>query len=510
MGKWPLHEGRRLVGVMLLRPPWDRSPELRKFMRFGFDQLRKLDHPHIVRILDVIDEDDLFGTVVEPLTGDNLDRVLKYHTATYTEAEVVRIMRDLASALEHAHGRGVVFGNLKPSNVEVGPDGAPKIIAFPRPAFEFKSFLDAAAYLGFPYYHAPEFLRCEPLDERTDVYGLGITVYEMIGASLRRSLTGHLGADLNALATEEWPEPERVVEQIHPQLNKVVARCLRKDPAQRYPSAAEVLKDLRGAPGQPTCLIGSARLLEIVQAAFPAPLAALARDLERENHLLAQRDKLLNQINGLVGYLGFLAARSLAAPPTGTLERPALGRWVELVRQAWGAADAGWPFAEFRTQTGGREEIPGRLNDLVQRRNQIAHGAAPEGEVLHNWVQRATAEVRQAYRALLFLARYALVSVEDLDYRDGRFLVTVRRLEGAGPPEPPLRLSLPQPCSRGEVYFADAEFRRMLPLAPFVVQAPCPLCHQREVFFYVSTSGAERRYVTPDRGHTLSCPAAGA
>src|SRR5262249_31055593 len=128
-----------------------------------------------------------------------------------------------------------------------------------------------------------------------------------------------------------------------------------------------------------------------------------------------------------------------------------------------------------------------------------------EGAVLHDWVRDTSRWIRQLYRNLLFLARYALVSVEDMDYVGGQFRYTVRRLEGAGTPAVPFQVSLPQPYGRGKVYFASADFSRLVCLDPFVMLACCPLCGQTELFFYSSTYDHERRYVTPDRGHTWSC-----
>ena len=95
--------------------------------------------------------------------------------------------------------------------------------------------------------------------------------------------------------------------------------------------------------------------------------------------------------------------------------------------------------------------------------------------------------------------------MEDLDYVGGQFLLTVRRLEGAGSAGQPLPVTLPQPYTKGKVYFTSADFSRMVCLDPFIVLARCPLCTQRELFFYVSTHGRERRYVTPDRGHGWTC-----
>jgi hypothetical protein len=504
------HDGRdRRTGspvtVILMREPWNRNPTMRRELLYGIDRLRRLDHPGIARVLDVLDEDDLVGYVTDPIAGGSVYHLLFTEAAVFTEAEVVRVLGALAGALEHAHSRGVVLANVKPTNVRLEPGGAVKCYALPKEPHQFRSFLDAAWYLGHVVYCSPEFLRCEPLDERTDVYGLGVTAYEMMVSRMPYHGSGNLGRDIAAIVAGEWPAPADLVEGIDPALNRIIVRCLRKDRAERYGSAGEVLRDLQGVRGKSRALIGAARLHEIVTTAFPAPLATLTKALAREDHLTTQKDKLLNQINGLVNYLGFLAAHSLAVPLADRLLRPALGHWGSLIGQALDG-NAGWPFSDFRGLIPNRAEFLACLNALVQRRNAVAHGTTPEeGVVLHDWVRDTSALVRQFYRSLLFLTRYALVGIDDMDYTNGQFRYTIRRLEGAGPPDPPVQISLPQPFGRGKVYFATADFSRMLCLEPFVVQARCPLCGQTELFFYASTHGGERRYVTPDRGHTWSC-----
>src|SRR5207248_11459413 len=128
----------------------------------------------------------------------------------------------VADGLRHAHGRGVVVANVKPTNVKLGPGGTVRVFALPKEQYTFTSFLDAAWYLGHAVYHSPEFLRCEPLDERTDVYGLGITAYEMMVSRMPGSTSGNWGRDLEAVVSGEWPAPADLVEDISPRLNDVI------------------------------------------------------------------------------------------------------------------------------------------------------------------------------------------------------------------------------------------------------------------------------------------------
>ncbi len=474
----------------------------------GHRLLRTLDHKHVVKVHDIIDEPDLFAVVTEPLSGTNLHRHLHDRGIIHSEAEVVRIMQEVASGLEHAHERGVVFGNLRPTNVEIFSDGTAKIFAHPKLPHQFTTFMDAADYLGYHVYCPPELLRCEPLDQRTDIYGLGLCAYELIVSRLPHQSSDNLGAVLWSLANREWPIPTEIVQEMNPLLNKIVVRCLQKDPSKRYASVAELKNDLTRVQARSTPLISSVRLQEIVTSAFPEPLAVLARALEREDHLLAQKDKLLNLANGLVSYLGFLAAVGLGRPLAREYTRPSLGHWVALLRQVFQDDEAKqWPLPVIRTQLANGPELFKALNEVLKLRNRMAHAPAPEeGAVLHDWVSQMTACLRCLFKSLLFLANYSVVVVEDLDFLDDRFQVTLRRLDGLGDHETLIRVMSAQPHTKGRVYLAAADCSRLVSLHPWVIHNKCPLCFQRELFFYVSADQGQVHYVTPDRGHNISCP----
>jgi hypothetical protein len=512
-GKTVFHEARDLrtgrpVTVTFFRPPWSRDPDVRRAARFGVEQLRRLDSRYVVKVLDVIDEEDVLALVTEPLPGENLRRRIRYRAVTFTEAEVVRLLRELAEGLAHAHERGVVFGNVKPTNVDLTADGEARLVALPKPPFEFSSFLAAAAYLGHAGFVAPEVLLGATAGPAADVYGLGITAYELVGGNPEAGGTGNLATDLDAMVRREWAPPADLVEGIDRRLSDLILRCLERDPCKRFASAGEVARELERLPARHTSLISQTRLIQIVTSTFPAPLASLARGGGREDHLAAQKDRLLAQMHGLVCYLGFLAALSLQRGLDRELLRPSLGHWVGLVREALSRDAVGWPFCEFRPHLAAPRDVLGLLDELVRLRNRVAHGPAPDEEDdLYDWVSQAREAVGRLYKGLLFLARYALLVVEDLDYVGGQFSLRVRRLEGTGGPGPAVTLSLPQPYGKGKVYFASADLTRLLCLDPYVLLARCPRCSQAELFFYVATKGASRSYATPDRGHAWSCPA---
>lgn len=510
-GKWIWCEGTdarsgQPVGICLLRQPWNRVPGVRNAYRYGMDQIAELAHPNILKVMDIIDDEQAFGLVTERLSGDDLHRLITRSASTFSEAQIIRILRQVAAALEHAEKRGVVFDNLKPTNVLLASDGTVRVGALPRPPFQFTTFLDAGAYLTNVGYCAPELLRCEALDQRTAIYGLGITAYEMIVSKIPSPRTENLATELESIATEELPSPAKLVEGINPQLTEIIVRCLQKDRLHRYNSAAEVCRALKKLQGRNIPLISQERVREIVEASFPTPLAVLARSLVREDHLLAQRDKLLNLTNGLVGYLGFLAASTPGSSPGEELRHPSLGHWVKLIRRTFRNPKIGWPFSELREVIPNQADLLRTLDEVVRLRNEVSHGAIPDADALHSWVMKSAACVRNLYTNLLGVAGFSLLTVEDLDYPgDGLFQLTVRRLEGASGESQSIQINRPEPYKKDRVYFAPGDLSRLHSLHPWVIFAKCPLCSRRELFFYVSTDGQDVRYVTPDRGHGLSC-----
>jgi hypothetical protein len=512
-GKVITHEGLdqqtgKPVEIVLLRQPWSGKASVRKAYRYGIEQLLRLDHPNIVRPLGFIDTPDQFGMVTDCLHSDNLHRHLRFGQLLLTETEVVELITRVAEALRHAHERGVVFGNLKPTNLEMLPDGSVKVAALPKPPQQaFTSVLDAADYLGYPVYNSPEMLRAEPLDCRSDIYGLGICAYELIVSRLPHQHSDNLGTEMHLLCDREWPPPTELVEGLPPRLNQVVTRCLRKTPAERFQTADEVIRELQTIRGRPVRLLSSARLQEIVTSVFPGPLAALAHSLERDDHLLAQKDKLLSLTAGLITYLGSLAFASLGQPLPHEFARPALGHWVGLLRRTLSGGAAAPPMDLWNNFLAQREELLTTLDEAVALRNEIAHPAPPpEGPVLHGWVGRMTSCVRQLFRALLPLAHRSLVVVEDLDYRDNRFVVAMRRLNGIGELEALVRVTSEQPYTRDRVYLATGDLQRLWSLHPWVTWVRCPLCYQHELFFFNAVKNDKAHYVTPDRGHAWACP----
>ncbi len=270
------------VAIKVLHPHFCADTEL--VSRF-FQEARtvnEIGHPNIVDIADFGKTDDgIVYFVMELLTGKTLRQQIR-DDGVVTLARSIPIARQIADALGAAHRAGAVHRDLKPENVFLVEDfsvpngervklfdfGVAKLLG-DRTGAGHKTA--AGAVLGTPAYMAPEQVLCKPIDARTDIYALGLLLYEMLtGKPPFRS--DNLVAMLNAVAKEPAPPVANKRPDAPPWLGDLIMRCLEKDPAERPQSMAEVAAELGATSNTPAPVVMSA------PATFPAtPPAASGR-----------------------------------------------------------------------------------------------------------------------------------------------------------------------------------------------------------------------------------------
>ncbi len=200
-------------------------------------------HPSIITIYDVGREGDMAFMAMELLEGRELKDLIR--EGAIRPSQAVAIAARVAEGLAHAHERGVIHRDIKPGNIMVLPDGRVKITDFGiarlrEPAVKTKTGL----LLGSPKYMSPEQVSGHGFDHRTDIFSLGVVLYEML-----TGLQPFRGADLTELlfqvANMPVTPPTHLVPALPPVLDFIVARALKKNPEDRYASAAEFASDLR-------------------------------------------------------------------------------------------------------------------------------------------------------------------------------------------------------------------------------------------------------------------------
>jgi serine/threonine-protein kinase len=211
--------------------------------------LAKLNHPHIGTVYDFDTQDGVDFLVMEYIAGTTLDG--KLASTTLTEREVLILGAQIALALEEAHERGVVHRDLKPGNIMVNQKGRAKVLDFglaglfnpQSDATAAPTVTEARVAAGTLPYMAPEQLRGESVDARTDIHALGAVLYEM--ATSRRPYQEDVQPRLIDAILNRAPAPPRARNpQISEEFERIVLKCLEKEPDRRYQSAKEVATDL--------------------------------------------------------------------------------------------------------------------------------------------------------------------------------------------------------------------------------------------------------------------------
>ena len=231
------------VAVKVLRTNYQTDPiAVARFQREA-RAMADLDHPHIVRITDIGEEEGQQYLAMEYVAGLDLKRYIKEHHPLSNE-EAVRIMGQILLAMRLAHTRGIVHRDLKPQNILLTPDGTAKVTDFGiAVAFAETSLTQTNSMLGSVHYLSPEQARGSKATVQSDIYAMGIIFYEM--------LTGHIPYDGDSAVTIalqhfQKPLPSVIAENpsVPQALENVVIKATAKKLTDRYKSVAEMYVDL--------------------------------------------------------------------------------------------------------------------------------------------------------------------------------------------------------------------------------------------------------------------------
>ena len=233
----------RAVAVKILRDEHMENDELLRRFRNESKAIAVLSHPNIVKVYDVSFNEDIQYIVMEHIDGITLkeyieqQKVLRWKEAVHFTVQILR-------ALQHAHDKGIVHRDIKPQNIMLLEDGTIKVADFGIARFARASqhtVTDKA--IGSVHYISPEQAKGELSDEKSDIYSIGVMLYEMTTGTLPFDADSPVSVALKQIQSQA-KRPREINPDIPEGLEDITIRAMQKDPARRYQSAAEMLRDI--------------------------------------------------------------------------------------------------------------------------------------------------------------------------------------------------------------------------------------------------------------------------
>jgi eukaryotic-like serine/threonine-protein kinase len=203
-----------------------------------------LTHPNIVVVYDAGEEDGLFFITMELVEGKSLQALLDAGQM-FPLPRILRIMEQTCGALGFAHERNIVHRDIKPANLMLTPDDTVKVTDFgTAKILQFGTVQQTAHVMGTPSYMSPEQVKGKIVDGRSDIFSLGVLLYEMVTGE--KPFPGqNITTVIYKIVNEEPVAPRQLDPSIHPGLNAVILKALAKEPAERYQNCRDLMEDLR-------------------------------------------------------------------------------------------------------------------------------------------------------------------------------------------------------------------------------------------------------------------------
>lgn len=243
---------KRHVAVKILRDEFTTDEEFIKRFETEAQSAARLTHPNIVSIYDVGVDNGIYYIVMELIQGKTLKEIIIGERGPLTWKWSINVAIQIASALEMAHRNNIIHRDIKPHNIIITKDGIAKVTDFGIAKAVSNSTITAfGTTIGSVHYFSPEHARGGFTDAKSDLYSLGVVLYEMVTGKVPFDADTPVSVALKHMQEDPIP-PIEENPNLPDAVNKIVLKALKKDPILRYQTSTEMLKDLRMALKNPS------------------------------------------------------------------------------------------------------------------------------------------------------------------------------------------------------------------------------------------------------------------
>ncbi|MCR5684650.1 MAG: Stk1 family PASTA domain-containing Ser/Thr kinase [Lachnospiraceae bacterium] len=236
------HRLNRYVAIKILKPEFSSDANFVQKFRAEAQSVAGLSHPNIVSVYDVGDDDGLHYIVMELVEGITLKRFIERKGGLDVK-EAVGIAIQIAQGMEAAHTHHIIHRDIKPQNIIISREGKVKVADFGIAKAATSNTISQNA-MGSVHYLSPEQARGGYSDERSDIYSLGVTLYEMLTGQV--PFAGDNSVSVALLHIQSEATPVQVLNpEVPTSVDRIVQKCMQKKPERRYQSAAELIRDLK-------------------------------------------------------------------------------------------------------------------------------------------------------------------------------------------------------------------------------------------------------------------------
>ena len=365
---------RRIVAIKMLSASLEGDASFsERFFREAevMDQLR---HPNIVTLYDFIEENGHYFIVMEYVAGKTLSEIIKEAGGPLSYAEIRAVFQQVLAGIGHAHQLGIVHRDMKPGNIMINEEGEAKITDFGIARLlgnNFEATLTTTGVgIGSPYYMSPEQVLASkehPITEASDIYSLGITLYQAATGKLPFEGADSLFTIMQSHVKKSPPPPREIVPGIPEPLENVILKAIEKKPEDRWSSCEAFWESLAGALVEPSLTGAATETMRTAPMESPPPIQTEPEEAKKKN-LTALVVGILILVTVLAGAGTFFflrhRTRTKSPAPTVTQEKTAQsassGSEVTAETKEANAVPAENQPAEEKTIPTGGTEKPGR------------------------------------------------------------------------------------------------------------------------------------------------------